>query len=408
MTLVGMPRMRNTQYVQGDTATYVDLLCDALGVAASVQGGPPGVSGQQVDEALATADASIRAACVPPGGAACAVDFHQSRRQDHSAWCVAVAAGAAALRAVAAASHGVIPSGADANTHAARWQSLLAGVLHRLGGCAATAFPGTRLAGEVVLLRHVARTTVHSADMGASSPGVDAVACGVSDDGTLAVVLAGTHAAGGHDAGHAAPHVSPPPSMHDLWRLSGAQAHDVPLLLAAVGGCAAPQAGPADGDVYLAVAACVRAATRLMRDSTRDVVGASDVLARVAAAWPAPGALVCALPGGAKAVAADGRGVSVELMGVATDADFDAVVKMWRATREAAAGRTDAGAAEATAAAVAADDGDLFFFDTAGDGTAAPDGGGDGEHAADLDAWMGEPADGEGAADGAVDEEEEP
>ena len=356
-----LPQGPTRRRLESDLVTYAALLRDALGVTTG--GASRDAARVDVASSLATAEASIRAACVPPGGASFALPDLQA---DGRPWSAAVAAVGAALHALVAT-----PGQSAADEH---WQSL-AGLLHRMGGCAAASFPGSHCAASVVLLRHVARTSAPTAALVAGSPATDAVACCVADDGTLAAFLAGKTVGSVSDGrgDNAAP------ALDNLWRLAHAKAADVPLLLAAVG-CGAETHTRAHGDVYLSVAACARTAMRLMRES-RDVVGATDVLSRVAAAWPTPGALVCALPGGARAVSADGRAISVELMGVASEADFEGVIQSWRATRIAAASQ-DAQAGEATAAAVAADDEDLFFFDTAPRD--------DGEHGEDLDAWMGQ------------------
>ena len=337
--------------LQEDTRRYADLLCGALGVVS------PAEAAQQLAAACVSAAAALRGAALGADtGAGAAVPLRDAGSEQHPAtWEAAVAAAADAVGLLVAARGAVTATGPVED------------VLHRLGGCAACAFPGTPLAARVVLMRHVARVCM---PLLAGSPATDAVACDVADGGTLASVLAANQA-------------------EALWRLGDAQAHDLPLLLAAVLGHEPGGGKHAAVAAYLSVAACTRCTLRLMR-AAHDIDAASGVLSRVACGWPAPGALICALPGGGRAASADGRGVSVELLGVASDADFQDVVTAWHAVT-AAAGGQDAAAAEATAAAVAAEDDSLFFFDVAGDAAAEagePDG--DGEHGGDLDAWMGD------------------
>jgi hypothetical protein len=345
---------------------YADLLCDALGVAS------PAAAAQQLAAACASAGAALRAAALGADtGSGSAVPLADAGSEQPATWEDAVAAAANAVELLTASRAATTPTGAVED------------VLHRLGGCAACAFPGTALAANVLLLRHVARTCT---PLLGGSAATDAVACCVADGGILAALLAGLHG-----------------MPHPLWRLRDAQAQDLPLLLAAITGTAGQEAGggkKAAVSAYLAVAACTRAALRLLR-TAHDIDAASSLLSRVACAWPAPGALICALPGGGRAVSADERGVSVELLGVASDADFQEVVTAWHAVAAAADAQGTA-AGEATAAAVGADDDSLFFFDVAGD--AGADGELGGEHGSDLDAWMGDKPEAEEGRD----EEDEP
>ena len=351
---------------QEDTRRYADLLCDALGVAS------PAAAAQQLAAACASAEAALRAAALGADtGSGAEVPLVDADNEQPATWESAVAAASNAVALLTASRAAVTATGA------------LEDVLHRLSGCAACAFPGTALAATVVLMRHVARTCT---PLLGGSAATDAVACCVADGGILAALLAGLHG-----------------MPHSLWRLSDAQAQDLPLLLAAVTGTAGQEAGGGKNaavGAYLAVAACTRTALRILR-TAHDIDAASSLLSRVACSWPAPGALICALPGGGRAVSADGRGVSVELMGVASDADFQEVVTAWHAVT-AAADAQGAAAGEATAAAVGVDDDSLFFFDVAGNAVAKEDDG-DGEHGSDLDAWMGDKEVEEGR-----DEEDEP
>ena len=346
----------------------------------------------EVQDALQAADAALRDVCVTLAPLDGAHDSVHGRL-----FALAVSAAQQAVQAVSAAQ---LPAPVQHPNRAS-----LARLLLRLGACAATEFAATEAAAETVLLRHVARNGAAAPQEATDeyrdgetaddvvikgTPGTDAVACGVAG-GPLARALAATVGA----------EASPSSPMSSLWCLSSAQRRDLPLLLAAI---AADSSHDCAGDVdtYLSVAACARAALRLMR-TAGDICGASQWLARTAAAWPAPGALLCVLPGGSKAVSADGRGVSVELMGAATDSDFQDIVSAWRAA-SAAHNATDAAAA---AAAVAAEDDSLFFFDTDG----AADGLGDtaDEHGGNLDAWMGAGDDGAASKDeGDSDGEDEP